>query len=178
MASDDRTMLLEELPVKIVQQILDLFDKNERKKVLTQLNYQEDSIGRLFSNKYISVYSYVMVKDVLEHIRKKGIDSESIEMIYVTNEKGKLIDDLSLRKIILANPETPLEEIFDWHFVSLYSNQDKEEAAQIFKKYDMYAMPVVDSDGMLIGIVTNDDIIDVVDEEATEDFHKGSAFYY
>lgn len=175
MASDDRTTLFEELPSKVVKQLLELLDENERKKVLLQLNYPEDSVGRLISNKYIAVLPDLTVEKVLEHIRNKGIDSESIEMIYVVNEKGKLIDDLPLRKIILANPSTPLEEILDGHFVSLYSNQDKEEAAQIFKKYDMYAMPVIDSEGMLIGIVTNDDIIDVVDEEATEDFHKGSA---
>lgn len=175
MASDDRTMLFEELPTKVVQQLLDLLDENERKKVLTQLNYPEHSIGRLISNKYIAVYPDWKVSQVLEHIRKKGIDSESIEIIYVINEKGKLIDDLPLRKLLLVDPSTPLEDILDGHFVSLYSNQDKEEAAQIFKKYDMYAMPVVDSEGILIGIVTNDDILDVIDEEATEDFHKGSA---
>lgn len=175
MASDDRTTLFEELPANVVKQLLDLLDENERKKVLLQLNYPEDSVGRLISNKYIAVLPNWTVEQVLEQIRKKGIDSESIEMIYVVNEKGKLIDDLPLRKIILADLCSPLESILDGHFVSLYSNQDKEEAAQIFKKYDMYAMPVIDSDGILLGIVTNDDILDVVDEEATEDFHKGSA---
>ncbi|HPC38097.1 MAG TPA: magnesium transporter [Exilispira sp.] len=175
MASDDRTTLFEELPAKVVKQLLELLDENERKKVLLQLNYPEDSVGRLISNKYIAVTSNMTVGQVLNHIRNKGLDSESIEIIYVVNEIGKLIDDLPLRKIILADPATPLEEILDGHFVALFSNQDKEEAAQIFKKYDMYAMPVVDSEGILIGIVTNDDIIDVVEEEATEDFHKGSA---
>jgi len=175
MASDDRTTLFEELPAKVVKQLLELLDENERKKVLLQLNYPEDSVGRLISNKYISVFPDWTVGEVLEHIRKKGIDSESIEKIYVVNDKGKLIDDLPLRKIILSDPSTPLEEILDGYFVALYSNQDKEEAAQIFKKYDMYAMPVIDSDGILLGIVTNDDILDVLDEEATEDFHKGSA---
>ncbi len=175
MASDDRTMLFEELPDNVVQKLIDLLDEKEKEKVLLQLNYPEDSIGRLISNKYIAVKQDWTIEQALNYIREKGIDSESIEIIYVINEKGKLIDDLPLRKIILSSLDTKIEAILDGHYVALYANQDKGEAVQIFKKYDMYSMPVIDSEGILLGIVTNDDIIDVVDEEATEDFHKGSA---
>ncbi|MFN3412263.1 MAG: magnesium transporter MgtE N-terminal domain-containing protein, partial [Exilispira sp.] len=132
MASDDRITLFEELPSNVVKQLLELLDENERKKALLQLNYPEDSVGRLISNKYIAVTLDYNVGQTLNYIRDKGIDSESIEIIYVINEKGKLIDDLPLRKIILSDPSTSLLEILDGHFVCLYSNQDKEEAAKIF----------------------------------------------
>lgn len=130
---------------------------------------------KLISNKYIAVPPDYNVSQTLNYIKDKGIDSESIEIIYVINEKGKLIDVLPLRKLILSDPSTSLQEILDGHFVYLYSNQDKEEAAQIFQKYDLYSMPVIDSEGILLKILTNDDIIDLVDEEAIEEFHKVSA---
>ncbi|MCX8058009.1 MAG: magnesium transporter [Spirochaetes bacterium] len=173
--SDDRISLFEELPSQIVQKLIDLLDINERKKALEQLSYNEDSVGRLISNKYIAVNPEMKIKEVLEYIRRNGHNSETIETIYVINDKGKLIDDIDLKRIILANPEDKLESILDGSFVCLYADQKKEEAIQLFKKYDTYILPVVDSDGHLLGIVTHDDIIDVVEEVATEDFHKGSA---
>lgn len=173
--SDDRTSLFEELPGQIVQKLINLLEPSERKKALEQLSYPENSVGRLISNKYIAVTPEMQISEVLDYIRKNGYNSESIETIYVINNKGKLIDDVDLKRIILSNPDDKLETILDGNFVCLYADQDKEEAIQLFKKYDMYVLPVVDSEGILLGIVTHDDMIDVVEEVATEDFHKGSA---
>ena len=169
---DDRTALFEELPALVTQRLLGLLSEQDRKKALTLLSYPEDSVGRLMTDRYVKVRPEWSVAQALEHLRKTGIDSETMAMVYITNDKGRLTDELRLRKLLLADPSARVSDLLDGHFACLRSLQDREEAVQVFRKYDMYALPVVDADGILMGIVTIDDILDVAEEEATEDFHK------
>jgi magnesium transporter len=172
---DDRTALFEELPANVLQGLLNLLSDKDRKQALSLLSYPKDSVGRLMTNRYVYAREEWTVARTLEQIRAMGNDSETVMMIYIIDERGVLVDDLLLRKLILADPETPISSLMDRQYVALHSLQDREEAVMVFKKYDLYALPVVDSEGVLLGIVTNDDILDVSEEEATEDIHKGVA---
>ena len=169
---DDRTALFEELPAQVTQGLLSHLSEGDRRQALTLLSYPEGSVGRLMTDRYVKVRPEWTVAQALEHLRKFGIDSETIAMIYITDDKGRLTDDLRLRKLIIADPSTRVADLLDGRFAALLSLQDREEAVQMFQKYDLYALPVVDADGILLGIVTVDDILDVAEEEATEDFHK------
>ena len=172
LSPDDRTALFEELPAQVTQGLLGHLSEKDRKQTLALLSYPEDSVGRLMTDRYVKVRPEWSVGQALEHLRKTGIDSETMTMIYITNDKGRLTDDLRLRKLLLADPSVKVSDLLDGHFVCLRSLQDREEAVQVFRKYDLYALPVVDADGILLGIVTVDDILDVAEEEVTEDFHK------
>jgi len=169
---DDRTALFEELPAQVTQRLLGLLSDADRQKALQLLSYPEDSVGRLMTDRYVKVRPEWTVAETIHFIRQHGTDSETIAMVYITDDKGRLVDDLRLRKLILADPSTRVVDLLDGQFVALSSRQDREEAVQMFKKYDLYAMPVIDADGVLLGIVTVDDILDVAEEESTEDFHK------
>ncbi len=158
-----------------LQGLLNLLSDKDRKQALSLLSYPKDSVGRLMTNRYVYAREEWTVARTLEQIRAMGNDSETVMMIYIIDERGVLVDDLLLRKLILADPETPISSLMDRQYVALHSLQDREEAVMVFKKYDLYALPVVDSEGVLLGIVTNDDILDVSEEEATEDIHKGVA---
>jgi len=124
------------------------------------------------TDRYVTVSPDWTVTQVMEHLRKVGTDSETMTMIYITDARGRLTDDVRLRKLILADPATRVADVLDGHYACLHSLQNREEAVQVFRKYDLYALPVVDSDNVLLGIVTVDDILDVAEEAATEDFHK------
>lgn len=169
---DDRTALFEELPARVVQRLLALLPDKDRKQALVLLSYPENSVGRLMTDRYVTVKPEWTVEQALAHLRAVGMDSETMSMIYIVDDAGKLKDDLRLRKLILSPPLTKVAHLLDGNYAVLQSLQDREEAVQIFKDYDLFALPVVDSDGILIGIVTVDDILDVAEEEATEDFHK------
>ena len=172
LSPDDRTALFEELPARVTQSLLAHLSEKDRKQALTLLSYPENSVGRLMTDRYVKTRPEWSVAQTLEHLRRFGTDSETMAMVYVTDDKGHLTDDLRLRKMLLADPNARISELLDGHCASLRSLQDREEAVQVFKKYDLYALPVVDADGILLGIVTIDDILDVAEEEATEDFHK------
>ena len=172
MSPDDRTALLEDLPGSAARQMITLLSSDERKIAVTLLGYPEDSVGRLMTPDYISVKPEWTMNDVLNHIREYGKDSETLNIIYVVDEKGKLIDDIRIRDIILALPESKVSDLMDENFIALHVTDDQEKAVQVFKKYDRVALPVLDSLGVLIGIVTVDDVFDVAEEEATEDIHK------
>ncbi|TAL35490.1 MAG: magnesium transporter [Spirochaetes bacterium] len=172
MSPDDRTALLEELPPAFVTRILSLLSKDEREIARTLLGYPEDSIGRIMTTDYVAVRQNMTVKQVLSFIRRHGSDSETLNMIYVVDEKGKLIDELSIRRILIAAPNKKVSSIMDRKFIALEATMPEEEAIGQFKKYDLYAIPVVDSGGYLVGIVTMDDILDVAEKEDTEDIHK------
>lgn len=169
---DDRTALFEEMPARVVQRLLALLPDADRKRALALLAYPENSVGRLMTDRYVQVRPEWTVEQSLAHLRAVGMDSETMTMIYITDEKGKLKDDLRLRKLILSPPLTKVADLLDGNYAALESQQDQELAVQMFQKYDLYALPVVDPDGILLGIVTVDDILDVAEEEATEDFHK------
>lgn len=172
MAPDDRTALLEELPSTTVNQLLALLSPEERRIATTLLGYPEQSIGRLMTPDYVPILEGWTVEEALDHIRKNGRDSETMHMLYVVDNKGKLIDDVRLRHLILAAPHSRISDLMDHKFVALQANEDQEVAVAAFKKYSLPALPVVDSERNLLGIVTIDDVMHVQEEENTEDIQK------
>jgi len=169
---DDRTELLEELPGKVTRRLLTLLDPEDLKEARELLGYPEDSIGRRMTPDFVGVRSYWTIHKALHHIRKFGKDSETINRIYVTDKSGKLLDDIKLRSIILAEEDASISDLMDYNVVSLSAFDDQEKAVKTLEKYDLIAIPVVDSMGVLVGIVTFDDVMDISEEETTEDFQK------
>jgi len=169
---DDRTKLFEELPARVTQQLLNLLSPDDLKKARELLGYPEESVGRLMTPEYVAIQPEWTIGQALEHIRRYGKDAETVNVIYVIDQKGHLIDDLRLRTLILSDPSEKVATVMEYHFVALSAYDDREIAASRMQTYDLVALPVTDSEGMLIGIVTVDDIMDVVQEEATEDIHK------
>lgn len=172
MDPDDRTSLLEELPANAIQHMLNLLSPEERQVAAQLLGYREDSVGRLMTPDFVRIRSEWTVDRALDHIRRYGRDSETMSMIYVINEQGRLCDDLRIRQILLAAPETLISDLMDSRFAALKATDDRETAVEMFKETDLSALPVTDTQGALLGIVTVDDILDVAEEEATEDFQK------
>lgn len=172
MSDDDRTELLEELPAEVTQKLLNSLSNEERRLASKFLGYPENSVGRLMTPHFVRVKSHWTVAHALDHIRRYGVDSETMSMIYVIDEKGKLIDDLRIRQILLSSAESLISDLMDSRFVGLKATDDQEAAVDAFKDADLHALPVTDADGVLIGIVTADDILDVAEEEATEDIQK------
>lgn len=172
MSPDDRTALLEELPGTYAKRLIQLLSADERKIAQTLLGYPENSVGRLMTPDYIAVKQNWTVSETLEHIRKFGADSETLNVIYVIDDKGKLIDDIKIREIILSALDKYISDLMDENFVALNVHDDQEKAVEVFKKYDRVVLPVVDNHGILIGIVTVDDVLDIAEEEATEDIQK------
>ncbi|GMV95799.1 MAG: magnesium transporter [Phycisphaerae bacterium] len=175
MAPDDRTALLEELPGPVTQRLLALLSPEERQIATALLGYPEDSVGRIMTPDYVAVREGWTVAEVLDHIRKVGRDKETLNLIYVVDDRGTLIDEIRLRELILADPAAPLTSLMNRQFSALSTHQDQEEAVDAFKRLDRIALPVVDSAGHLVGIVTVDDVMDVAEEEATEDIQKMAA---
>ncbi|ACF46902.1 MAG: magnesium transporter [Prosthecochloris sp.] len=173
MSPDDRTEMLEELPSNVVQELLKLLSFEEFKIAKTLLAYAEDSVGRLMSPDYISVKKDWSILHVLEYIRKYGHDSETLNVIYVIDDYGKLIGELASRELLLSQPEKIVRDLIsEEKIITLTATQDQQDALEAFKRYDRVALPVVDSNGYLIGIVTVDDMLDVAEEEETEDIQK------
>ncbi len=175
MEPDDRTAFFEELPGNIAQQLMQLLNPENLKQTTQLLGYPEESIGRLMTPQYVAVKSHFTVGETLQHIRKFGEDSETLNVIYVVDKNWKLIDDIRIRDIILAESDEKIADLIDNKFIALSAFDDQETAVRIFKDYNRVALPVVDSMGTLLGIVTIDDIFDVAEEEDTEDFHKFGA---
>jgi magnesium transporter len=169
MSPDDRTMLLEELPAAATRQLLSLLDDQERAIAIQLLGYPEDSVGRLMTPEYIAVRPHWTVRQVLDYIRKHGQDKETLNLIYVVDEDGVLIDEIRMRLFLLSDPERRVSELMDNRFTALKATDDRETAVNVFRHADLAALPVTDSEGVLIGIVTSDDILDVAEELATED---------
>lgn len=172
MSPDDRTAMLEELPAPIAKQLIAKLSHDERIIAQKLLGYPEYSVGRLMTPDYIAVKEHWSVSEVLNYVREYGKDSETLNIIYVTDEKGKLIDDIRIRDFLLAPLADRVVDLMDGNYISLIVTDDQEKAVEVFKKYDRIALPVTDSTGILIGIVTIDDVLDVAEEEATEDMHK------
>ncbi len=169
---DDRTALFEKLPEDTLQRYLTLLTDEERKTTKELLLYPEDSIGRLMTPDFISVKEDWTVQQVLDYIRKNGRDSETISNIYVTDSKGFLIDDIKVRDFLLAPIDKKVSDLMDRQFVNLNARDDQEVAIDIFKQTNRMALPVTDFNGLLIGIITIDDVVDVIEEEDTEDIQK------
>jgi magnesium transporter len=172
MAADDRTALLEEIPAEAARQLLTLLSKEERDVANTLLGYPEGSVGRLMSPDYLTILEDWKVREVLDHIRLNGRESDSFDTLYVVDGKGKLVDEIDVRQILLASLEEQVASLMNFKFESLDAQADQEVAVELFRKYNRSTLPVVDSTGMLLGIVTVDDILDVEEEEVTEDIQK------
>ncbi len=170
--ADDRTDFLEELPKAAIRDLIKLLDPEERRITLSLLGYPEDSVGRLMTPDYVYVYEQNTMDEVFATIRKYARNSETIDVIYVINEHGQLIDDVRIRDIILAAPDKKIEDVIDGRVVSLKVNDDQENASQVFKMNNRVALPVVDENNILLGIVTIDDMLWVANEEFSEDMQK------
>ncbi len=172
MSPDDRTALLEELPGAAVAQMLQLLSPEEKQIAQGLLNYPEGSVGRLMTPDFIKVGPHWTIRQALDYIRENGRDSETLNVIYVTDDHGHLIDDVRIREFLLRPLDTIVDDIHDSSFVALHATDPETDALELFKKYDRNTLPVVDSEGKLLGIVTVDDMLDVQEEEATEDIQK------
>ncbi len=172
MSPDDRTALLEELPSSVARQLITLLSPQERLIAQKLLGYPENSIGRLMTPDYLVVQKEWTIQQVLDYIRNYGRDSETLNMLYVVDDKGRLLDDIRIREFLFAPINATVYDLMDENFVALKVYDDQETAVEIFKKYDRVALPVTDNSGTLIGIVTIDDVMDVAEEEATEDIQK------
>jgi magnesium transporter len=170
--ADDRTSFLEELPSEVVKELIKLLEPEERRVTLSLLGYPEGSVGRLMTPDYIAVQVDWTVQEVLDYIREVGKERETIDVIYVVNDKGEFVDDMRIREIILASPDKQVGEIIDNRSITLNVNDDQEVANQTFKMNNRVALPVVDDKNLLLGIVTIDDILWVASEEFSEDMQK------
>lgn len=171
-ADDDRTAILEEFSESEQERLLTLLSDEQRVIAESLLTYPENSVGRLMTPHFVAVLPHWTVQHVLDHIRQHGQDSETLNVVYIVDHNHRLIDDLRIRKVLLAKPTQYLSEILDNNFVSLKVNDPKREAVEVFRQYDRSALPVVDEDGKLLGVVTIDDVIDVAEESATADMQK------
>jgi magnesium transporter len=172
MSADDRVRLLDELPAEVAQRLIASLPTEERKQTQAILGYPSGSVGRLMTPDYIRLRPEWTNAYALEHIRRYGRDAETINILYVVDDKGVLIDDVRLRSLLLANPDQTVESLMTRNYVALKADQPQEEAVRTMARYDRVALPVVDSRGVLLGIVTVDDVQDVAEEEATEDIQK------
>lgn len=169
---DDRTAFFEELPGTISQRLIQFLSPEERNTTIRLLGYPEDSIGRLMTPEYVAVNPEHTIEEAFAHIRVYGKDSETLNVVYIVDKEWKLVDDIRIKELILADPQQKVQDLLDYRFVALNAMDDQETAIGAFQDYDRVALPVVNSEGVLLGIVTVDDIMDVAEEESTEDFHK------
>lgn len=172
MSPDDRTAFLEELPGPVVRQLMELLSPGERAVARNLLGYPPDSVGRLMNPEYIAVRDNWTVGQVLDYIRANAKEIESLDYIFVVDGRGKLVDDVRATAFLVASLDSTVAQLMDASFVHLTASDSKENAVQVFKQYDRSALPVVDNQGFLLGIVTIDDVLDVVEEIDTQDIHK------
>jgi magnesium transporter len=172
MAPDDRTALLEELPSAAARQLIRSLTPEERRVATALLGYPEDSVGRLMTPDFIAVREDWTIQQVLDYIREHGQDSETLNVIYVVDDRGKLIDDIRMREFLLKPLTSPVRDLMEKTFITLNVTDSQRDALNIFRKYDRSVLPVIDSTGVLLGIVTVDDMLDVAEQEATEEFQK------
>ncbi|RJQ34316.1 magnesium transporter [Candidatus Parcubacteria bacterium] len=171
---DDRAELLGELPGVVVQRLLNLLDPKDREKTQVILGYPEESIGRLMTPGYVALRPEWTAGEALAHIRKRDPKSETVSVLYVTDDKWHLVGVLKLRKLIFAEPDTVIETIMNTSVIKGNANDDREKAVELMSRYDLAALPVVDSANVLVGIVTFDDVMDVAQEETTEDIYRSA----
>ena len=172
LAPDDRTVLLTDFPDSIIKEIINLLDQKEREQALNLLGYESDSIARLMTPHYIQAKKDWTVKRVLESIKIYGKKAETLNFVYVVNDKNKLIDDLRIGQLLMAEDSTLIEELMDKNFIAIRTTEKIEESLAIFDKYDREALPIVTEKGILVGIVTFDDLLEQIEQRDTEDMQK------
>lgn len=172
MTPDDRTALFEDFPDELIKYSINLLNPQERRIALKLLGYHSDSIARLMTPYYIQIRKEWTVKRCLQQIKKVGKKVETMNHLYVVDERNRLIDDITIGSLLLADEETLVSEITDNHFVAIPTKTSKEDAVSYFEKYDRTALPIVTDAGVLVGIVTIDDILDQIEQQNTEDIQK------
>jgi magnesium transporter len=172
MAPDDRTTFLDELPATATRQLLALLTPEQRSVALTLLGYPDKSIGRLMTPSYVAVRDDWTVRQVLDYVRIHGQDSETLNVIYIVDDEGLLMDDVRIREFLLAPLDQRVASLMDRRFVALKATDNQEAAVHVFRQYDRTALPVTGSAGVLIGIVTIDDVLDVAEASATRDIQR------
>lgn len=175
MEPDDRTQLLGEMPEQQVARLMALLRPDEREQAQSLLEYPPESVGRLATPDYLTARLDWTARQVLDHIRVNGEKAETLQTLYVVDERGRLVDDLPLRTVLLSDPSRKVESLVDGQVLELQATADREEAVRMLEKYDVPVLPVVDENRRLMGIVTFDDVADVAEEEATEDIQKAAA---
>ena len=171
-ADDDRTALLAEFSATDRQRLLHLLSEEQRAIAESLLQYPDGSVGRLMTPHFVAVRSHWTVQHVLDHIRQHGLDSETLNVVYIVDHDDRLIDDLRIRQVLLARPQQHLDDLLDYTFVALKAADPKRSAVEVFRRYDRTALPVVDDTGKLLGVVTIDDVLDVAEDAATADMQK------
>ena len=173
--ADDATDLLEEMPASVVKRILANASPETRADINHLLRYPEDSAGSIMTVEYVDLREDMTVTDAIDRIRKKGVDSETINICYVVSRQKILVGTVALRYLLITNPDEIIGDIMNTNVISINTMTDQEEAARIFQKYGFTAMPVVDNESRMVGIITIDDVVDIMEEEATEDIEKMAA---
>jgi magnesium transporter len=169
---DDRTAFLNELPLDVAMQMLAMLSPDERQVAQSLLAYPEHSVGRMMTLDFVAVRPEWSVREALDYIREHGYDRETLNIVFVVDEAGHLIDDIRVRRFLLSPLDRPVSELLDGNFTMLAPTDDREKALALFRKFDRVALPVTDENRKIIGIVTVDDMLDVAEEEATEDIQK------
>ncbi len=172
MNPDDLAALFEDLPSEVARVMMERLSPETRRHTQLIMGYPVESVGRLMSPEYVRIRPEWTVSKALENIRRYGHDAETLNWVFVIDSKHRLADELHIRKLLLADPETKVAELLDGRFIALRVDDDQEEAVRKLNDYDRSALPVVDANGVLLGIVTFDDVADIAEEEATEDIHK------
>ena len=172
---DDTVDFIEEMPANIVDKILKNTSNDKRKLINQMLKYPENSAGSVMTVEYVSFKDNYTVKQAIDYYRKVAIDKEETDICFVTDSKKKLVGIISLKTLILSSDESHIKDEMDTNFVSVLTKDDQEEIASLFRKYDLTTMPVVDHEDRLVGVITVDDIVDVIDQENTEDIQKMAA---
>lgn len=173
--ADDAVDLLEEMPANVVKRLLENASPDTRRDINHLLRYPEDSAGSIMTVEYVDLKENLTVEGAIARIRRVGLDSETINICYVLDAQRKLLGTVALRYLLLSEPDETIGEIMHENVVSVHTHTDQEEVARQFQKYGFTAMPVVDNENRLVGIITVDDIVDVIEEEATEDMEKMAA---
>jgi magnesium transporter len=172
MNPDDRTRLLEEMPAEVTRRVLTALSPDDLKNARWLLGYPGETAGRYMTPRYVTIGANVTASEALEHIRRTGRGMETINVVYIVDERGMLVEDIRLASLVLADPSTRVLDIDDPPLVKVQANDDREEVLKAFEKYDRLALPVTDADGHMLGIITVDDVLDVAEQEATEDIQK------
>ncbi len=175
LAPDDRAELLGELPAEVTPRLLSLLSPEDLKETREILGYPEESVGRLMTPDYVRIRPEWTVRQALDHVRKTGEDSETMASVYVVDSALKLTGVVSLRQLVLGDPDWEVSQIMRSPAISLSAFDDHETAATVMERYDASVLPVLDSRGALVGIVTSDDVFEAAQDATTEDFHKGAA---
>lgn len=173
--ADDATDLMEEMPANVVKRLLELASPETRRDINNLLKYPEDSAGSIMTVEYVDLKENLTVEQAINRIRKVGVDSETINICYVLDSRRKLIGTVALRYLLLMDPDELIGEIMHENIIAINTLDDQEEVARTFQKYDFTAMPVVDNESRLVGIITVDDVVDIMEKEATEDIEKMAA---